>query len=177
MSEVNRNEKGFIGYEYKEATVSRKMEAIYSDSYSHFGWTLEGITPTAKGPYSVTMSLKRDRKIKNKAELTRLQRKFESCVKELERLENSKVIKASTMAYSIGVIGTAFLAGSVFGYTANMLPLSIILAIPGFAGWVIPYFAFTQIHNKKSGEVAPLIEQQYDAIYDVCENANALLSE
>lgn len=177
MSDVIKNEKGFIGYEYKEVTVRRGFEAVYADSYPHFGWTLEGIGAAIQAPTQVTIKMKRDRKLKNKAELTRLQRKFESYVKDLERLESSKVIKASAVAYVIGVVGTAFMAGSVFSYNAGILALSIALAVPGLVGLVIPYWCFVRIHNKKVDEVTPLIEQQYDAIYELCESANALLSE
>ena len=69
------------------------------------------------------MKFKRDRKVRNKAELTRLQRQFDSCVSEIESLERSKYLRASVFAYIIGVVGTAFMAGSVFAYLADMLVL------------------------------------------------------
>lgn len=177
MSDAVKNEKGFIGYEYKEVSVKRGFEAVYADSYPHFGWTLEGIGAAIQAPAQVTIKMKRDRKLKNKAELTRLQRKFESYVKDLERLEGSKLIKASAVAYAIGVLGTACMAGSVFSYNANLLALSIVLAVPGLVGFVLPYFIFARLSAKKSGEVAPLIEEKYDAIYETCESAAALLGE
>ena len=43
----------------------------------------------------MTLRLKRDRKIVNKTELTRLQRNFEACVREIQSLENSKTSKAT----------------------------------------------------------------------------------
>jgi hypothetical protein len=176
MEEITMNEKGYIGYEYKDITVKRSLEAIYVDNYPQFGWEMESRTYSMQGPYYVTMKFKRDRRIKNKVELTRLQRMFESYVKELDRLEKSKVVTASTVACVIGVIGTGFMVGSVFSYQASMIPLSIVLAVPGGAGWIIPYFCFLRIRARKSSEVSPLIEQQYDAIYDVCEKAHALLN-
>ena len=45
----------------------------------------------------MTLRLKRDRKIVNKTELTRLQRNFEACVREIQSLENSKTSKATIM--------------------------------------------------------------------------------
>lgn len=170
------NENGFIGYEYKDVAVKRSLEVIYADNYPQFGWKLESIF-AAPNPLYVTMKFKRDRKIRSKAELNRLQRMFESHVKEIDRLEKSKVVAASTAAYVIGVAGAGFMAGSVFSYLAGMVPLSIILAVPAFAGWIIPYFCFLRIRDKKTSEVSPLIEQQYDAIYEVCEKANTLLNE
>ncbi|MBE0069661.1 hypothetical protein, partial [Thermoanaerobacterium thermosaccharolyticum] len=174
MSETEKN--NFIGYEYKDITVKRDMEALYVDSYPYFGWVLDGTSPAVKGLTHVTLKFKRDRKIKNKAELTRLQHQFESHAKEIERLEMSKVVGASTVAYVVGVFGTAFMACSVFSYLAGMLPLSIILAVPGVIGWIIPYFCYEKIKSKKTDEVSPIIEQKYDAIYETCEKANRLVN-
>lgn len=177
MNEVTRSGDGFVGYEYKSITVKQAMESIYADSYSSFGWEMESTSTPLAGVPTVTMKFKRDRKIRNKAELTRLQRQFDAMVNEIVSLENSKVVGASTAAYIIGVLGTAFMAGSVFAYLADMILLSIILAVPAFIGWIIPYFCFVRISKKKSAEVDPLIDQKYDALYDVCEKANGLLTK
>lgn len=167
----------FRGYEYKDVTVRQDMVPIYADGYANFGWTLEGTSRPIQKIGSVTLKLKRDRKIRNKAELTRLQRQFDACVNEIIALENSKAIAAATAAYVIGVIGTAFMAGSVFAYLANMFPLMVVLAIPGFVGWIIPYFCYVRIAGKRADKVSPLIDGKYDEIYDVCEKANGLLSK
>ncbi len=174
MSEIAKNENNFIGYEYKDITVSRDMESLYTDGYQNFGWTLEGTTSTTNNIFSVVMKFKRDRKISNKTELTRLQRQFDACVAEIKTLECSKVIVASAVAYIIGIVGTAFMAGSVFAYLASMLPLSIFLAIPGFVGWIVPYFCYCTIQKEKTAKATPLIDQKYDEVYEVCEKANGL---
>ncbi|MDF2985976.1 MAG: hypothetical protein K0R50_1486 [Eubacterium sp.] len=173
MSE-SKNED-FVGYEYKDITVKRNMEAVHADGYINFGWTLEGTSTPIQSVGSVTMKFKRDRRLHNKAELSRLQRQFDSCVAEIQRLEFSKSLRASAAAYVIGVIGTAFMAGSVFSYLAGMLPLSVILAIPGFAGWGLPYLCYSFIRARKTEEVVPLIDSRYDEIYEICEKANRLL--
>jgi hypothetical protein len=176
MSEITKSENNFVGYEYRDVTVHRSMESVYSDSYANFGWTLEGISSSVQNYSSVIMKFKRDRKIRNKMELTRLQRQFEACVSEIESLEMSKVIGASAVAYIIGVLGTALIAGAVFSYTGGNLALCIILAVPAFAGWIAPYLCFTMLRNKKTLEVNPLIDEKYDEIYEVCEKANALIA-
>ncbi|MEM5768433.1 MAG: hypothetical protein AAGU32_09120 [Bacillota bacterium] len=177
MIEVTKNGDGFIGYEYKSITIKQAMESVYADSYSSFGWELEDTAAPLAGVAAVTMKFKRDRKIRNKAELTRLQRQFDAIANEIVSLENSKVVGASTVAYIIGVLGTAFMAGSVFAYLGGMIPLCIILAIPAFIGWIIPYFCFVRICKKKSAELDPLIDQKYDALYEVCEKASSLLEK
>ena len=177
MSEITKNENNFVGYEYKDITVSHNMESVYVDGYHNFGWILEGTASTVNSIFSVVMKFKRDRKIRNKAELTRLQRQFDARVAEIETLERSKGIGASAVAYIIGVVGTAFMAGSVFAYLASMLPLSILLAIPAFVGWIVPYLCYCNIRKKKTVKVAPLIDEKYDEIYEVCEKANGLLNK
>jgi hypothetical protein len=175
MSEIAKSSDGFVAYEYKDIFVHREMKQLYTDSYPSFGWVSEGTSPTL-GISSANLKFKRDRKIRNKAELTRLQRQFESNVKEIEDLENSKAVKAQIIAFTIGILGTAFLAGSVFALIyAQMIPLMIVLAIPGFVGWVLPYFCYTRILKKRIDEVTPLIESQYDEIADICEKAHTLL--
>jgi hypothetical protein len=165
----------FIGYEYQDVTVKRSMASLYADSYQNFGWELDGTAEPVDKLDSVTMKFKRDRKLRNKAELTRLQRNFDACITEILSLEAQKYIKASVVAYIIGIIGTAFMAGSVFAVTANRIIPCILLAIPAFIGWVLPYFCYHTIVKKKAAEVTPLIDQKYEEVYAVCEKANALL--
>ena len=78
---------------------------------------------------------------------------------------------------TVGLIGTAFLAGATFAFIyAEMIPLMILFAIPGFIGWALPYPLYKRVQAKKTSKVTPLIEQQYDAICEVCEKAHALLA-
>lgn len=175
MNETENKENVFIGYEYKDVTVKNTMVSVYADGYTNFGWTLEGSVFPVQKIGSTTLKLKRNRKIRNKAELTRLQRQFESCVNDILSMEDSKVIGASAAAYIIGIIGTVCMAGAVFAYLANMLPLMVVLAIPGFTGWIIPYFCYCRISKQKTDKVNPLIDNMYDDIYALCEKASSLL--
>jgi len=176
MNETAKNGDNYIGYEYKEILASRDKEGVYADGYPNFGWKPEGSATPILGISAVNLRFKRDRKILNKAELTRLQRQFESNVCEIEKLEQSKITAAQIVAFTIGFIGTAFMAGATFAFLANMIPLCIILAVPAFIGWAVPYFCFIKIRDKRIAAVTPLIEQQYDAIYEVCEKAHGLLA-
>jgi hypothetical protein len=176
MYELTKNGKDFIGYEYKSVMVKRENADLCADCYPSFGWSLEGASTPIGAVNSVNMKFKRDRKILNKAELTRLQRQFETQISEVESLESSKRLTATTVAYAVGMVGTALMAGSVFAYLADMLPLCIILAIPAFAGWVIPYFLFANIRKKKTEKITPLIDAKYDEIYETCARANSLIA-
>ena len=175
MNEATNNGANFIGYEYKEVAVKRDMQSVYADGYPNFGWVLDGSTLADIGISIVNLKFKRDRKIRNKAELTRLQRQFESNAKEIEKLEQSKTATAITIAFAIGIVGTGFMAGSILAFMAQIIPLCVILAFPALIGWALPYFLFMKLTAKRTETVAPLIEQQYDAIYGVCEKAHGLL--
>ena len=176
MGDDSNSENNFVVYEYKDITVDRDMESIYMDSYQSFGWTLDNTSSIPLGlSGSVTMKFKRDRKIRNKAELTRLQRQFDSHINEISDMERSKTSSAAIVSYTIGLIGTAFLGGATFSYLGGLIVLCIVLAIPGFIGWILPYFLYNSNYAKKSAKVMPLIDSKYDEIYEVCERANSLL--
>ena len=149
MEEVLQK-NGFTGYEYRDVTVKKAMQSIYADSFASFGWIAEGIGEAVGKMDSIVMKFKRDRKIRNKAELTRLQRQFEACTAEIVSLEKEKTLRASIIAYVIGTVGTAFMAGSVFAVTAGNVLLCVILAIPGCIGWIIPYLVFRSVSAKKT---------------------------
>lgn len=174
MNEKAQDSSSFVGYEYKMITIKRDMVDLYADCFPSFGWMLERSSPSLT-PTSITMKFKRDRKIINKMELTRLQREFESYANEVGKLETAKTVGAATAAYVIGILGTAFMAGATFAFLADMILPCIILAVPAFIGWIIPYFCYRRIFAKKTEQVTPLIEAQYDAIYETCEKASNLL--
>jgi hypothetical protein len=157
MSEITRNGQGFVGFEYKDVTIKRELVSLYADSYPNFGLTLEDTTPPVGSVNSVTMKFKRDRKLRNKAELTRLGRQFDAIAKEISSLEFSKITGGATAAYIVGLVGTAFMAGSVFVITAAApsIPLCVILAIPGFIGWLLPYLLFRKISAMRTEQVTP----------------------
>lgn len=175
MSEDVKAGNRFIGYEYHSVSANSEMESIYVDGYENFGWMLEETSTTSIANNTIHMKFKRDRKICNKAELTRLQRQFDACIGELERLEKSKNSTAVITSLAIGILGCACMSGATFSYLAMMYPLMVILAIPGFICWIVPYFLYRYILGKQSLENAPLMEKKYDEIYEVCEHANQLL--
>ena len=168
-------DSAFVGYEYREVAVSREMESLYADAYPNFGWKLEHTSAPFMRLSSVTMKFKRDRKIRNKAELTRLQRQFDACVNDITSMEDSKASSASIVAFSVGIVGTVLLGGATFAYLASMIPLCVVLAIPGFIGWILPYFLHKSTYAKKEAKVTPFIDGKFDEIYEICERASSLL--
>lgn len=175
---MNESDKrDYVGYEYKEVTVPTEEVSFYLDSYENFGWSTDERFETGHSAHFTTIHLKRDRKIINKMELTRLQRHFEACAGEIKALEQSKTSAASVWAMMIGIIGTAFMAGSTFAVVHDppIIWLCILLAIPGVIGWILPKFVYNRIVPKKTGEIQPLIEAKREEIYEICEKGHSLL--
>lgn len=177
MEKSMKPRNNFVGYEYKDVTVVRHMESLWTDSYVAFGWLLEGRASDKLGINYVNLKFKRECIIRNKVELTRLQRQFEVYAKKIDSLEKSKNIGASAFAYGTGILGTAFMALSVFSYIGGKFPLSIVFAIPGFLGWILPYFGYVKIRDRKAEKVNPIIDEQYDMIYNICTKASRLLEK
>lgn len=182
MDKVQKQQKNFIGYEYKEIITDSSRASLLIDGYESFGWEIDENLPAndqnihSSGSKKVVIRLKRNRKIINKMELTRLQRNFEACVSEIETMENSKTSLAAMYAIILGIIGTAFMAGSTFMVTAQPphIILSILFAVPGFLGWIFPYFLYKRTVERQTRKLTPLIEDKYDEIYEICEKGSKL---
>lgn len=157
-----------------DGTLTPEQAAFCLDCYQNFGWESDDRSPAAKG----RPILRRPRKIVGKAELTRLQRHFEVCLAEIAALERSRTSGATMAALCVALAGTAFMAGSVFAVTHEppLLILTVLLALPGFAGWILPYFLYRKLTDRRSKLVTELVEQKYDEIYEICEQGNQLLN-
>lgn len=176
MNEVGRSSKNYTGYDYLEVTTDGSRASRYLDYYENFGWFADENSHGIKEGGRVLLRLKRDRKIINKAELTRLQRHLEDCLSQIELLEKSRTSKAAATAIVLGIAGTAFMAGATFAVVGEtpVIWLCVILALPGFAGWILPYFLFRVMVHKREGVVTPLVEDKYDEIHEICEKGNRL---
>ena len=170
-------EQNFAGYEYKRIKVPGEQMALYLDAYECFGWRMDERLSDLSGDGFLMLQLKRDRKIMNRMELTRLQRNFEGCMEEIAMLEKEKTRTATAVSVAVGIVGTAFLAGATFAVTAAepMILLCILLAVPGFAGWILPYFLYRYIVRKKTEDILPMIEKKHDEIGELMKKGQALL--
>lgn len=183
MDDKKEKKNDFMEYEYKELIAESSKVSFLIDGYECFGWELdEELSGSSKednlpNQKKKVIRLKRNRKLVNKMELTRLQRNFEACVNEIAALENSKTSVATMVAISMGIIGTAFMAGSVFAIAVQPphIVLSILLAVPAFLGWIFPNLLYKKIVSKQTKKLTPLIEEKYDELYELFEKGNKLL--
>ncbi|MGN0350625.1 MAG: hypothetical protein ACI4ES_03155 [Roseburia sp.] len=177
MMQEEEKKKSFIGYEYKEITVDSNLASMYLDCYENFGWTPEEELHDRGNPHRVIIRMKRDRKIINKMELTRLQRNFEACFHDLNKLQREKTSAATIGAIAVGIVGTVFMTGATFAVVHDppIIWLCVLLAIPGFIGWIFPYFVYRKVVKMQTEKLQPLIEEKMEEIYEVCEKGHSLL--
>ena len=191
---MNAANRDFTTYDYMEICAEEAKLSFLIDCSKCFGWHLDennssqpvyDRAETVAGeyggnnnqPHKLKARMKRDRKIINKAELTRLQRNFESCAEEIDKMEKAMVSRAQMAAIALGVIGTVFMALSVFAVTAEPphIVLTVFYAIPGFAGWIFPYFVYRKVAKQQREKLLPLIEQKREEIDLLCEKGSRLL--
>ncbi len=166
----------FIPYEYLTLQVERELEPLYSDTYRNLGWTVEGYGTSLPNPNTVTLKLKRDRRIRNRQAVLEQQRAAEHALATIASLEHSKDTAPMAAALGAGIIGSGLLAGSVFAITANLWLLGIPLGLVGLAGWAAGYFAHGRVKANRVAKVTPLIDREYETVYAAGEQTAQLLA-
>ncbi|MBM6717507.1 hypothetical protein H6B15_12665 [Gemmiger formicilis] len=167
----------YIGYEYRELTLPDAQASFVLDGYESFGWVPDPNRPARTRGRTVTLYLKRDRRIINRMELTRLQRHFEACLAETRHLGKLPGQGAALGAALLGILATAFVAGSVFAvtHTPPLYLLMVLLAVPGFAGWALTPFVYRRLLHARTEKTRPLLEAQYDQMDLLCRKGHDLL--
>lgn len=165
----------FIAYEYITLSVDNDMKSVYSDCYQNFGWSIEGFGSSAIGSDTITIKLKRDRRVQNKSDLNKLQKECEHALETIYHLEKTKSTKPMISALATGLIGTVFMAGATFCYLGGFIIWCAILAIPGFIGWALPYFIYQIIKKAQTNKVNPKIDEEYERVYRTCEEASEMI--
>jgi hypothetical protein len=182
-------ESSFVAYEYVSVNVEPERVALYSDCNENFGW--QGIecqetrtsdayflntTASSEGHDSVHLQFKRDRKIMDRMQLNALQKRCDAALSAIRRYERQERALPFSVSLAVGIAATAFLAGSVFSFQANYIVLFILLGIYGVIGCGLPYFIFRRLKNAKAAEISPKIDQQYEVICQICEQAKTIWS-
>lgn len=171
-------EKDFISYEYKTATVKEKDLTKAVDMYEAFGWETTSTTRDALN--GVTISLKRDRKINHKRELNKLERQSEEVFDSINGLHRSKTLGASIFSYIFGVFAALVAGGgmsmvmTIENNTAAFVG-GIILGILGIALCGINYVLYKKIAEKKTKTLLPVIDQEEEKLANLLEQGNDLL--
>lgn len=171
-------EKDFITYEYQTKTVKAKDRTRVMDISEAFGWEVTGTTATIEG---VTVSLKRDRKIKHKQELVKLERQAEETFSTINKLNSAKTLTASVFAYIFGCIAALIFGGGMCMtmLIENNVPAfvgGIVLGIVGIVLCSVNYLIFKKIEEKKTVQVIPLIDDNEEKLANILAKGNDLLN-
>lgn len=121
-----------------------------------------------------SLKLTRDRALRGRQVLGELQREAEGALLRIDALERSCSVRATAVAVVLGLVGAAFLAGSVFLLESGPPVVSIGLGVVGLGLWALARPAHRLSAARRAEQVAPLLDYQYDAVYDACERADAL---
>jgi hypothetical protein len=172
---IAANEQQTESYEYTTVQVEPAKESLYREVYESFGWVFDGYAPPARRGKTVTLELKRDRRIRNRPVVAELQRTAEEALASIERLERSTTAKATTVAYLVGLAGAAFFAGSVFSLNAGFTVLFLYLGFHGVLLWAAPHFLYKRFRKRKAAKVEPLIDREYEVLHETAERARGFL--
>lgn len=172
-------EKDYVTYEYKTKVVKKNEQTRAIDVYEAFGWEITSVQNTVTG--DVALSMKRDRKLKHKQELVKLERQAEERLARVNALEKSKTLSASVFGYVFGSVSALIFGG---GMCLTMLMTGnigafvggIVLGIAGIVLMSVNYPIFKKIAAKKTKEVLPLIDENEEQLANVLEKGNDLLS-
>ncbi|MEK3685250.1 hypothetical protein [Paenibacillus sp. FSL R10-2736] len=178
-----RMDNGFVAFEYITVQADQELAQLYKDCYKNLGWIQaeENTQRQVPGaayikPGSVALKFKRDRTIRKVDGIERLQQECDHALTSIKRLEKAKTSRAIINALITGLIGTCFVGGAVFSYLDSRILLCIFLGLIGFAGWGAAYPLYNNVYNKVTAEAGPLIEEQYERLYQACEQASRLLT-
>lgn len=171
-------EKDFVSYEYRTKTVKAKDQTRAIDMYEAFGWEVTSTTPTYVD--GVTLSLKRDRKLKHKQELIKLERQAEDTLKTINGLHRAKTLGASIFAYIFGVIASLVLGGGMCltMLIENSIPAfvgGIVLGVVGIALCGVNYLIYKKIAEKKIKQILPIIDDNEEKLANILEKGDELL--
>lgn len=171
-------EKDFISYEYKTATAKNGEQAKAADLYEAFGWEITGSAPAFTG--GVTLSLKRDRKLKHKQELNKLERKAEETLEAIGGFRKSQTRGARIFAILFGCLAALVLGGgmSLVMTIPNSLPAmvcGIFLGLVGIALCSVNYPIYRKMADKKTKELLPVIDDHEEKLANLLEQGNDLL--
>lgn len=193
------NKENFVAYEYKKISAKHESASMYTDCLSNFGWELidqrkAGFQPNipqspvdvsaynipsptnTDGLDMVELHLKRNRRIDNKPELDRLERKCEEALAAIHKLENKKNAYTMGTSLGIGIIGAVFIGLAAYNFIFSNIAFGVVFAAIGAVGCGIGFLANRKVGTKKAVQTEPMIQEQLNLAYAACEQAHALLA-
>ena len=173
------DEKNFVMYEYATKSVSVKDQTRAIDMYEALGWEVTSVTPSTVN--GVTISLKRDRKVKHKQELRKLERQAEELLSSIEGLERAKTLSASIFSYTFGIVSSLIFGGGLClamlaGGSVPAFAVGILLGLAGIALCAVNYPIYKKLTAKKTKQIMPVIDDNEEKLANLLEKIKEHLS-
>lgn len=168
-----------ITYDYLTIDTQGKNAYEVIDGYHALGWE---VIKRESSFLSSTVDLRRNRKVKNKEQLNRLQVKLDDCLNSVKVMEKTKTQTATVAALILGIIGTLIFGGGMSMFMTWQNPevwvyiVGGALAAVGVVPCALAYFVFSKIRAKKTLAVNAQIEQKRDEMAQLCADAQKYLS-
>lgn len=168
-----------VTYDYKtvEATQKNALEII--DCYEAMGWELAGKHDYV---FVVSLNFRRNRKIKNKDQLNRLQVKLDDHINGIGVYEKRKTQNAQIISLIVGIIGVLVFGGGMCLCLLTPLPEIVsyiagsVLGVIGAAVCGLAYLIYKKLLAKDTVAMNALIDKKRDEISNICEDAQKLFA-
>lgn len=162
-------------FEYARTTVANDLATVATDCYENMGWELTG--SKAAGGHT-TLSFRRSRKLKNKAQLVKIQRAMDDLIASIASFEGEKTRKATMISIGVGTVSALVLG---VGMSCTMvwqqfMVLGIVVGLVGIAGCIAAWLLYRRTVAEETARIAPSIEAAYDRLATACEEAQTLLA-
>lgn len=167
---------GYRSFEYARTTVKSDLAQVACDCYESLGYELTGQKTTAPGGQT-TLSFRRSRKVRGKAQLAKMQRTMDDTLASIARLETEKTKKATSQAIALGTV-SALILGLGMSCTmvwTHLMAIGIVVGIIGIAGCVLTWLRYRKTCATETARINPQIEEAYDRLATQCEEAQAIL--
>ena len=166
----------YKSFEYASTAVDNELVQVAVDSYESLGYEFTGRRTSAAGKIA-TLSFRRNRKVRGKAQLAKIQRSMDDTIASIERMEEEKSRKAVSQALAIGIVSALVLG---LGMCCTMvwdglMALGIVIGLLGIAGCVVGFLRYRTVLDRETARLAPNIEKAYDSLATLCEEAQAAL--
>ena len=165
-------------YEYARTTVKSDLATVACDCYESLGFELTG---AKESPASGTTALafRRSRKVRGKAQLSKLQRTMDDLIKSIASMEAEKTRKAGYRAIALGTLSALILGVGMcctMVWTHLMVP-GIVVGVVGIGGCAFALHSYRKTVAAETVRINPRIESAYDQLATACEEAQAVLRE
>lgn len=166
----------YRSFEYARTTIKSELAQVAIDCYESLGYELTGQRVSAPGG-QVTLSFRRSRKVRGKAQLSKIQRTMDDTLASITSMETEKTKKAIIQAMTIGII-SALVLGLGMSCTmvwTHLMVLGIVVGLIGIAGCIFAWMHYRKVCSIETARLNPAIEEAYDRLATQCEEAQAIL--